>query len=129
VKEYWVSLAALSGFCIEFDSPSSDSLVPSIDELWRDSSWLRFSVTLDPAERAANGLLFQAASRAEEFLSQQREGHTQANVWTRVPEWRCLCFMFWHEEISDAYLLVEHFSGDAAGVEDVEQASLTEVLG
>jgi hypothetical protein len=128
IKEYWRQLAGLHDLWVGLDSPANDYLQPEIADLWRDPSWLRFSLAADPEEGAADGLFFRAATRAARVLQREQAGRTPKNVWPWVPQWRCINFMFWHEDLVDAYLVVENTSGDMALSEQIRFALLTEAL-
>ena len=127
-RDYWQTLAVLHGFCLHFDRPDSSYLEPDIASLWVGPGWLRFQVSADVSDNEANTLIIQATQRAGEVLAARLPGVTVRNVWARVPQWRCLHFMLWHEMITEAYLLVEDPSGDAATAREIRREAVTVVL-
>src|SRR5262249_13578052 len=108
--------------------PVDCSLDQSVVDLWSDPSWLRFFLAADAQEGAADGLFVRAVQQAAGILERGLPAVTRRNVWPRVPQWRCLTFMLWQEDIRDAYLVVEHESGDSAVADEARLAPLTEVL-
>jgi hypothetical protein len=129
VRDYWLQLASLHQVVLHLGRPDDSYLEPEVAALWAGAGWLRFQLSADPTHTEANGALVHATQRAGRVLARGAPGVTVANVWTRVPLWRILDFMFWHEMISDAYLVVEDTSGDVADCAAMRTAALSDVLG
>jgi len=128
VESYYRELSQLHGLVIEAGAPPDSYLEPEIRDLWPKSDWLRFSLHGETQEFASDSMLMKAGFHGDAILARDRGRLSPENVWPRVPQWRCLNFMFWHEFIWDAYIVIEHTSGDSALVADIRRVSLTEAL-
>jgi hypothetical protein len=109
--------------------PGQQYLEEGVSRLWGSQEWVRFSLAgiADGNCGTTDHLLLQAAMQGQETLKKQPT-LTPQKAWTRVPQWRFICFMFWHGLLTEGYLVIEHASGDAARAEDCKKSCLTDVL-
>jgi hypothetical protein len=129
VLKYWQDLAGIHFVHLIPQMPTEQYLEDSVLRLWGSQEWLRFCLAgiADGKSGTSDHFLLQAAQQGEETLKKQPT-LTPQQVWTRVPQWRFLCFMFWHGLLTEAYLVIEHTSGDAAKAEDQKSLCLTDGL-
>lgn len=128
IQRYWEELMPLHHLWPQLESPALLYLDSSIAELWSAPVWLRFAIGSTPGEDKADKLLGEAIETGYRILNEKQPDLTIETVWTRVPQWRAMAMLFLHEEIMDAYLAVEHASGDAVGIEDAQRLPLMTVL-
>ncbi|NOX57178.1 MAG: hypothetical protein GXP27_22645 [Planctomycetes bacterium] len=49
-------------------------------------------------------------------------------IWPWVKQWRGIYFLFWHESITHAYLVVEDLSGDLCTPDKIKRMPLAQVI-
>src|SRR5262245_37219341 len=118
VQEYWRQLSSLHHLHIVFDGLDDEHLDESISRLWPQPGWLRFQLSATPEARTAENLLYQMGEGGAALLKQGNHGLNLRNVWRRLPQFRCLGCMLRHEDVRDAYLVIEDSTGDIVGAED-----------
>jgi hypothetical protein len=129
ILKYWHELAGHHLVHVLPESPAKQYLEQGVLRLWESQEWVRFSLVgiVDGQSGTSDHLLLQAALQGQDTLRKQPM-LTPQNVWPRVPQWRFICFMFWHGLLTEGYLVIEHASGDAARADDCRSACLTDVL-
>ena len=130
VLKYWQQLAEIYLVHVLPQTPTEQYLEQGILRLWDNQEWIRFSVAgiADGNNGTTDHLLLQAALQGQQTL-QKQPNLTPQKLWTRVPQWQFLCFMFWHGLLIEGYLVIEHASAGApAEAEDCKRLCLTDVL-
>ena len=129
LRKYWRELERLHSVRLTLDAPTEQYLEPCIAALWKHRAWFRFSL-LD-VDQGPNGtsdrFLSHAALEGQRVLK-IHPALPPERVWPRVPQWRFLNFMFWHELLTEGYLVIEHTSGDSATLECEKEGPLTDTL-
>jgi hypothetical protein len=128
VRNYWAKLAEIHGLWVGFESKLG--LEPDVAAIMgsRDGTWFRFGLSDDQSHDGAEELLGISQIRGAEILARRLDGVTYENVWTRVPQWRCINFMLYHEFIRESYIIVEHASSDAPDASDMKFEPLSRIL-
>lgn len=129
VLKYWQELERIHHLCLLPEMPTKEYLEESLSRLWNSQEWIRFSLVGLANDKCGTSdhLLLQAAQKGQEIRTNQPSLPAE-KIWTRVPQWRFLFFMFWHCLLIEGFLVIEHTSGDSATIEDQKRVSLTEAL-
>ncbi len=128
VGEFWQALAGLHEVKLHLGEPGPEYLREDFAKLWSDPNWLGFSLGPSPNRvGTTDAFLLQAHRTGNRILEEQPQLRPRV-IWTKVPAFRFLYFMFWHERLAEGVLVMEHTSGDAAELHDARHVLLVEAV-